>query len=338
MIYRTLIGVAAFFLLAASVSKAQTTNTFTITQFANVGCSSLKGSASAVSGVCTAYTLDDVTGFVKSYMAPNSTTNYQFFLYTDSACTNLFTTGAGTCNTCTPDKTTIICPTAYVAPSSMPSWPTVSDGFTQLTKCFDSSCAGSSCTISAIKTGSCIAQTNDALPAIKAVATSCSADTFTTAFFTDTSCGTVAASTKEKSLGCVWNSKNAYYRKYGCATANTGSVTISTPSGFSVTYYNTTATSTCSGASISETNIANGLCTSSDSGYQTIKCVGTGSATINTYSDNQCTISTGSFTGPLSSACSKGQIVTCTGSASSLVVSAASMFMVGIALFVQRLF
>jgi len=341
MIYRTFVGVAAFFLLAAAVVKAQ--NTFTVTKYKSEGCFSAQPAATAVSGTCTSFSLDSLSGYVRAFMAPNSTSNYQYFVYTDSACTNLFTASAGRCNTCNGDKTIVTCPTAYATTATNPAWPTVADGFIQLTECYDASCSGSTCAVSAIKSGSCIAQsTSTVSTSTQAIAATCSnTDGFNVGFFYDTSCKSTAASNNEKVLTCASKSASTgsmytAYRKYDCATANVGSTTITAPRGFITTSYNTTG-NTCSGSPMSITSIGNGLCLSdSDGSSSKITCSGS-SGTVVSYSDNKCTNQVSSVSGTITGSCDKGNVISCNG-ASSLVTSTVSMIIIAAAAAMQRLF
>jgi len=336
MIYRSFIGIAAFFLLAASVVKAQ--NSFTITAYSSDSCFSSKGSVTAVSGVCTAANIDGLGGYVKAYMVPNSTTTYQYLLYSDAACTDLFTASTGTCSTCTGDKRMVSCPSVYVAPPSTPAWPNAAAGFIQLTECYNAACSGNTCAVTAIKSGTCVSQTNPEMPAVQTIAASCSASTgFRVGFFTDSTCSTVGGTNTETVLTCASKSaRSSSYRKYDCATANDGSVSVSPARGIVLKNYNTTG-STCSGSPISETTIANGLCTASDAGtYQTLSCSG-GSGTVSVFSDNKCTNKLGSTTSTFTGSCSSGEVISCSG-ASSLVASAASMLVMAAAMAVQRLF
>jgi len=339
MIYRTLFGFAAFFLLATSVVKAQ--NSFTLQKYSRDGCFTVEKVASAVSGVCTA--VPDLQ-YVRVFMAPNSTTMYQAFQYSDSACTQQVSASYGRCNICSGDKTIVTCPIAYNPSGTIPTFPTAADGFIQMTECYDSSCSGNTCVVQAIKASTCLAgRLSSETPSVQAAAATCAADGFKIALYTDTSCQNAVLTNHETVLSCASKSASTTssytgYRKYECPTANAGSLTITPPaSGYKTVSYNSTA-DTCPGTAISTTYAANNVCTSDNNiTSQAITCNGASSATVSFYNDNRCTSLKVALTVPVDSTCKEGAIRTCS-SASSVVASAASMVVVAAAMIMQRFF
>lgn len=320
-----------------SAPTPSVSSTITWNEYTRTDCASTRGSTTLVPGSCTY--VASRGRYMKGYCT-SGTTVFEGFFYADSSCTNMVGYLKGKANVCLGSSDTFVCPSASAynatAAGTVPTAPTVLDGYASRVSCLSSSCTGDSCLTLSTKVGVCIPGSNgEGSDNVKATASVLTSTGWLYATYSDSACLAFSGAWNyfTTASACV---RDASYKSNSPARfylntypiANVGPFSVNIPNVIYPSqqfYLNSTVPSsasfgnnTCSNTPVIAYIRTPSWCESSGTNtYQTIGCSADKTSLVfNTYSDASCTALSSSRSMALPP-CTDGASVMCVNATSS---------------------